>query len=227
MPEPTFLPDPSQIPQDEYGEHGVVPLVNRDGDFRTAQRLAPKLNLANGFQISEGGLNPKRTIVLTAGAATLTTSDGAPATKVEYTGGGVNMWGLDYDQTSQERAEWTLFMPSNYDSGPLMALVVWSTTTSSVGTVVWGIQGKGYNDGDNIDTSHGTAVTVSDDNTTTENQIHISNYCQQFTLGSSPGPDRLTQIRVYRDVADSRDNLGADARLIAVKLLYGISKYGD
>lgn len=226
MPEPTFLPPEKDLDQNEYGERGVTPIMNRDGDLRVAQRLAPKLNMARNFQITDGGLNPKRSIMLTAGAAT-TLTGGANPNKVAYTTSGMNIWHLDYDSASTESAEWTLFMPTNYDAGPLRALFVWTSVSTTIAGVKWSIQGTSLQDDDLVDTAMGTAQEVLDYNTLTADTLHISDYTPAFTLGGSPGPDALTQIRVSRDTSDADDTLAADARLIAVKLLYHIKQYSD
>lgn len=228
MPEPTFLQDQADAPQDEFGENGVVPIVNRDGDFKAAQRLAPKLNLAKGFQLSEGGINPYRTIILgAAGGWPATTSPCSLPTKVEFPSNDGNFVFMDFDSTADEIAQWTLFMPRNYDGSALKAKFLWTANSASTNSVVWTIQGAAFGDGTSIDTAWGTLKQVTDANHSAAYKLNISEFTPEFVLGGTPAGGHLTQIRVYRDPTNGADTLAVDARLIAVSILYRIGKYGD
>lgn len=228
MPDPTYLENPADAPQNEYGESGAVPVLNRDGDFKIAKRLAPKLNLAKGFQLAEGGLNPYRTIILgAAGGWPATSSPCSLPTKVELPSNQGNFIFMDFDSTSDEIAQWTLFMPRNFDGGALKAKFLWTANSTSTNSVAWNIQGSATQDGSSLDIAWSTVKTVVDANKSTAYKLNISDFTPEFSLGGTPGGGCLTQIRVYRSPGHASDTLAVDARLIAVTLLYRISKYGD
>jgi hypothetical protein len=169
------------------------------------------------------GPAPLATIVLTAGGGWPSTTSGAAAnTKVEYPTNDVDMYHLDFDPTADEFAQWTVAMPDNYDGGTVTAQFHWTANSTSTNSVVWGIQARAYADNDAIDQAFGTAQTVTDANGSSANTLRKSAATSAITIGGTPAAGNLVQFRVYRDADNGSDNLAADARLIAVKLQYGI-----
>lgn len=143
-----------------------------------------------------------------------TTAGCSAATVTESATNKVNLKTFDFDQTTQEHAEWSVWMPDDWGAGTVTAKFAW-TAASGTGTVTWGIQGRSYADDDAIDQAAGTAATVTDTLLAT-GDIHITSATAAFTL-TGAGAGELVQLRVYRDISDT---LNADARLIAVKLYY-------
>jgi hypothetical protein len=144
-----------------------------------------------------------------------TTAGCAVAVVSESTTSDVNLKTFDFDQTTQEHAEWSVWMPDDWNAGTVTAKFCW-TAASGTGTVTWAIQGRSYADDDAIDQAFGTAITVTDTLLAT-GDIHITSATAAVTL-TGAGAGELVQLRVYRDTAT--DNLAADALLIAVKLYY-------
>lgn len=144
-----------------------------------------------------------------------TTAGSSAGTVTEHATNKVNLKTFDFDQTTQEHAEWTIAMPDDWGAGTVTAKFYW-TAASGSGTVTWGIQGRSYADDDAIDQAFGTAQTVTDTLLAT-GDIHITAATSAVTI-TGAGAGELVQLRVYRDTAT--DNLSADARLIAVKLYY-------
>jgi hypothetical protein len=142
------------------------------------------------------------------------TTAGCGATTTETATNKQNIKAFDFDQTTQEHAEWTVWMPDNWGAGTVTAKFCW-TAASGTGTVTWAIQGRSYADDDAIDQSWGTAQTVTD-TLLAAGDVHITSATSAITL-TGAGAGELVQLRVYRDIADT---LTADARLIAVKLYY-------
>lgn len=169
-----------------------------------------------------------RSIVLTAaGGWPSTTAGSATNTKVEYTTNDQDIYHLDFDQTTDENAQWTIVMPDSYDGGTITAQVYWTANSTSTNSVVWGVQGRAYADGDALDASWGTAVTVTDANGSSANTLRISSATSAITLAGTPAGGQVAQIRVYRDADNGSDTLAADARLIAIKIEYTTSSYND
>lgn len=125
---------------------------------------------------------------------------------------------MDFDQTTDEYAQWTLVMPSDYDGGTISGVFYWTVVGGSAAeSVRWGLQGIAYGDSDAIDVAWGAAQEV-DDTWITDNDVHITASTASITLAGTPAASELVQIRVYCD-ADNSD-LGGDARLIAVRITF-------
>jgi hypothetical protein len=204
----------------------------------TARRLIPKdLSLGIGFSLITDG---KTVTVINASGEVLTTGDTGPApagqlflsaaggwpqessgssnnAKKEYATNDINLFRLLFDATSQEYAQWTVGMPSDWDAGTITATFFW-TAASGSGGVVWGLQGISYGDSDAIDQAWGTAQEVTD-TLLTANDVHISPTSGAITI-SGAGASELVQFRAYRDPTDGSDTLAVDAELIGVMVAF-------
>jgi hypothetical protein len=103
----------------------------------------------------------------------------------------------------------------------------WKNVYASGTGATWGIQAVAIGDGASGDATWGTAVTTTDANTGA-NYVNVSATSSPVTIGGTPTGNRVVQFRVYRDKdATGGDTLGVVAKLLAVYLNYGISRYGD
>lgn len=176
---------------------------------RTAQAIA-----ALGAPSSVG----QHTISVPAGAMIARTTNGAASATAERTNNRVMERGFDFDASSDEFVQFVVPMPKSWNEGTVTAQFIW-TAHSSSGNVVWGIQGLARGDGDGIDTAFGTAQTVTDGLLST-GAAHISAATSAITIGGSPAEGDMVWFQVYRDADSGSDTLGADARLLAVRLIY-------
>lgn len=194
----------------------------------TISRVSAGLAAIEGNEIVVANRSATRTMVLTAaGGWPSTTAGAATNTKVEYTTNDQDLYHLDFDQTTDENAQWTVVLPDSYSGGTVTATFIWTANSTSTNSVVWGFQGRAYADGDAIDATWGTAQTVTDANGATANTVRISSATAAVTLAGSPAGGQLAQFRVYRDADNGSDTLAVDARLIAVKIEYPINTYTD
>jgi hypothetical protein len=145
---------------------------------------------------------------LTAGSAPLATS--------ETTTNDVNYQSLDFDQTTQEHANFTIVMPDDWNAGTVTFKAYW-TAAAGAGTVVWGLQGISFADDDALDTAFGTAQTSTDTLLAT-GDMHISPVSSAITIAGTPAVGEPVVFRIYRDTAT--DTLTGDAKLIGLKLYY-------
>lgn len=146
-----------------------------------------------------------------------TTGAAAPA-KTEQSTNKQNFYTIDFDTTTQEYAEATVAMPSDYDGGTVTAVFYWTATGTSTNNVQWALQGRSYGDLETLDQAWGTAQTVSDAHSSTALQLQITSATSAITLAGTPAASELVQFRVYRDVAN--DNLAVDAMLIGVMITF-------
>jgi hypothetical protein len=128
------------------------------------------------------------------------------------------MYYLAFDQTSDEHAQWTVVMPSDWDAGTITAVFYWTTQEGGAAeTVEWNIQGRSYANDDAIDQAWGAAQGVSD-TWIADNDLHITAATGTCTLAGGPAASELVQFRVFRDVSD--DDLGGDAWLLGVRITF-------
>jgi len=206
----------------------VAPATNDGAALGTTSLGWADLYLATGGNILVNNANARRSIVLSAAGMWPSTTSGAAANvKVEYATNDQDLYHLDFDQTSDEFAQATVAMPDNWDGSTVTAVFYWTANSTSTNSVVWAIQGRAYADGDAVDAAWGTAQTVTDANGASANTVRISAATADVTVAGSPAGGQLVQFRIYRDADNGSDNLAADARLIAVKIEYGISGYSD
>jgi hypothetical protein len=192
----------------------------------TLARVSAGVVSIEGSNIIKANTTATRTIVLTAaGGWPSTTAGCATNTKVETSTNDMNYYTLDFDQTTEENAEWSVTMPDNYDGGTITAIFYW-TAASGTGDVIWGIKGRAFANDDALDQAFGTAVTVTD-TLITAGDLHISSATAAVTFAGSPAGGQFVAIKVYRDADAGGDTLNADARLMAVKIEYGINAYTD
>jgi hypothetical protein len=168
-----------------------------------------------------GGSGAITEIFLTAAGGWPSTANGCAVNeKKHYATNGVNIWSLDFDAAAIEYAEWTVWMPDDWDGGTLTFMVIW-TAASGTGDVRWGLQGRSFADNEALDAAWGTGVVVTD---TLQNaaRAHITALSGAVTLTGTPAGGDLVQIRVYREATDVGDTLAVDAQLLGVKLYYEV-----
>lgn len=148
---------------------------------------------------------------ITTGAQTPTQTEAA-TNKVNYIT-------IDFDQTTQEFAEFTIAMPSDWDAGTITAQFWWTATGTSTNSVVWALEGRSLGDSETIDQSQTGAQQVADAHTATASQAQLTAATPAITLTGANASD-LCFFRVKRVPADGSDTLAADAQLIGVVINY-------
>ena len=151
------------------------------------------------------------------------TTNGAGTTTSESTTNDVINRTLDFDQTTQEFAQFAIRMPKSWDEGTVTFQPYW-TAGSGTGTVAWTLAGVALSNDDPIDTAFGTAQTSSD-TLIAANDVHVGPVSSAITIAGTPAVEDITYFQISRDVAN--DNLTADARLIGVALFYTINAADD
>ena len=166
------------------------------------------------------GPPPSGQIFLTASGGWGSATGGcSPAQRNEYGNHGINIWSLDFDKDSDEYAQWTVAMPSDWDGGTIVAKFYWTYADGTTGqVVVWAIQGRSYGDDEAIDQAWGTARTVQDA-AIAAGDLHISSNSAACTLAGTPAIGELVQYRPYRDV-EPDDTLVGDAKLLGVMITF-------
>lgn len=174
--------------------------------------------------VIKGGIH---TIFVPAGAMRPTKSNGCAAlTDVETTSGRPDMTVLDFDDGSDEHAQFQIAFPKSWNGGTITFQVYWCSTATDTDGVSWGLQGVSVADNATIDVAYGTAVVVDDVNQGAAEEMLVSPTSGAVTIASA-AVDTMTFFRIFRDVSDSNDVATEDARLIGVKLFYTVDSGND
>ena len=197
------------IPLAGVNLHNGISTVNKESQFVEGRLL---------FQAAYANKGTGEIMLSAAGGWPSTTNGCAANAKNEYGTNDVDLYSLDFDADTDEYAQWSVWMPDDWDAGTITAKFAWSAASSS-GDVVWGLQGRAYANDDAIDQAWGTAQTVTDTLTATGDMC-ITSETSAITIAGTPAAGEFVQLRVYRDADDAGDTLAADARLLGVKVYY-------
>ena len=176
------------------------------------------LSLTSSTKVKEAG---KETIWIPSAAITPTQSNGcASRTQVETTSGRPDMDVLDFDDGSDEHAQFSVAFPKSWNAGTVTFQVYWTTTATDTDGVTWGLQGVAVSDNDTIDVAYGTAVVVDDAALSAAEDLCVTAESGAVTIAGSPADNDIVYFRIFRDVSDSNDTATEDARLIGVKIFF-------
>jgi len=168
-----------------------------------------------------------QTIWIPAAAMSPTESNHcADITSVETTSGRPDMRVLDFDDGSDEHAQFQIAFPKSWNEGTITFQVYWCSTATDTDGVSWGLQGVSVPDNSTIDVAYGTAVVVDDVNQGAAEEMLVSPTSSAVTIAGA-AVDTVTFFRIFRDVSDANDTAAEDARLIGVKLFFTTDAEND
>jgi len=168
-----------------------------------------------------------QTIWVPAAAMRPTDSNGcASITDVETTSGRPDMTVLDFDDGSDEHAQFQIAFPKSWNEGTITFQVYWCSTAADTDGVSWGLQGVSVPDNSTIDVAYGTAIVVDDVNQGAAEEMLVSPVSSAVTIAGA-AVDTVTFFRIFRDVSDANDTAAEDARLLGVKLFFTTDAEND
>tara|TARA_Y100000992_G_scaffold212241_1_gene146022 strand:+ start:493 stop:1053 length:561 start_codon:yes stop_codon:yes gene_type:complete len=171
-----------------------------------------------------GGLH---TIWIPAIAMRPTVSNGcASIVDVESTSGRPDMQVLDFDNGSDEHAQFQIAFPKSWNEEAITFRVFWTSTATDTDGCAWGLQGVSVANDATIDVAYGTAVVVTDDNISAAEDCLVTAISNPVTV-SNAAADTLTYFRIFRDVSDANDDMTEDARLLGVQIFFTTDAGGD
>lgn len=169
--------------------------------------------------VSATNTSPYETIWVGAGAMIPCTTAGAEPGTREAGTNDIDLDVLAFDAgATEERAQFCLVMPENWNRSALKAKFYWSNAAgaSANDTVEWGIKAGALSNDDAIDAALGTAVTVSD-TLIAAGDLHITSATGALTVAGTPALGDLVQFEIFRNT-DGTDDMAEDAWLIGVLL---------
>ena len=164
---------------------------------------------------------PKRSIILTAGGAITPTVNGAAQTKIDGTNH--SYYVLNYDAATAESAYWQWTMPNSYDGGTINITYYW-TAGVNTNDVVWCFNAGGITPGGAVDAALSADICDTAAAPGTAGYLVATaraGAASNFTAG------KYTIFKVFRKAADGADTMAGDARLLNVKIEYGVSAESD
>jgi hypothetical protein len=202
-----------------YGAGGLGPLSGGGGGDFASLTGDPSDNAALasalGAKAATTDIVGVQDLYIPASAMWPRTSNGcASLTKSELATSLLNIQTLDFDQTTQEFAQFTIVLPRKYNNGTITAVFYW-TAGSGSGDVQWGISGGAYSNDDALTVALGTAQTVSD-TLIAANDLHITSATSAMTLAGTPADADFLGFQISRNPAS--DTLTGDAKLLGVSL---------
>ena len=168
-----------------------------------------------------------QTIWIPAAAMRPTDDSGcADITSAETQAERPDMQVLDFDDGSDEHAQFQVAFPKSWNEGTITFEVYWCSTAADTDGVSWALQGVSVPDNSTIDVAYGTAVVVDDANQGAAEEMLVSDVSTAVTIAGA-AVDTVTFFRIFRDVSDANDTAAEDARLIGVKLFFTTDAEND
>ncbi len=170
-----------------------------------------------------GGTDAYETVYVDAAAMIPCTTGGALQGTNEYGTNDIDMDYFAFDAgATEERVQFKLKMPENWDKGTIKVKFDWSSATGSTAndTVEWAIKAGALSNSDVIDTALGTPQVISDvllaDNGT---DLQITAVTPALTIGGTPAKNDLLIFEIYRNT-DGTDDMAEDAWLFGCTIQY-------
>lgn len=135
-------------------------------------------------------------------------------TKTEVATSLFNIQTLDFDQTTQEFAQFQMVLPRKWNNSTITAKVYWTAAAGS-GGVVWGLSSGAYRNDDALTTILGTPVTIADTLIAT-NDLHISDATAAMTVAGTLQDENFLAFSISRNPADGSDTIASDVKLLGV-----------
>jgi len=135
---------------------------------------------------------------------------------------GPDLYTLDFDDGSDEHAQFSVAFPSYWNEGTVTFKAYWTSEATDTDGVAWGLAGVALADSDSLNTAFGTGVVVTDDAISAAKDLYVTAESGAVTIAGSPAAGELCYFDVYRDVSDGNDDMTEDAKLIGIKLFYTI-----
>lgn len=168
----------------------------------------------------------KQTIFVPAHAMVSRTTNGAVFGTVEQATNKNMVRSLDFDTTTQQFAQFSVWFPKSWDLGTVTFQPSFSQLTTAAGGVVFGLAAVAVSDGDSLDAAFGTAQT-STKTAGTANIEYQGPESSAITIAGTPAAGDRILFQVNRTVADGGDTLAQNARLHGIRLFFNTNAATD
>lgn len=140
----------------------------------------------------------------------------APLAQSEIATSLFNIQTLDFDQTTEEHAQFQVVLPRKWNNLTFTFVPYWTASAGTPGqTVRWQMNGAAYANDDSLTTAPGSSIAV-DDTLLATNDLHIGAESSPVTLSNTPASADFLMLQIHRGVAS--DDLAADAKLLGISI---------
>lgn len=160
----------------------------------------------------------RHSIWIPASAWTPRTTNGPSVGTAELSTNKRMVKSLDFDASTQEYAQFSVWLPKSWDLSTFAYRVLWTTATGS-GGVAWSLAARADGDDDALDQAMGTAVVVTDTRIA-DNDLHMTGESGTLTAAGTAQEMDLVTFEVSRPVADAGDTKTGDAKFLGLHLYY-------
>lgn len=161
----------------------------------------------------------KQTIFIPAASMVARTTNGPTPGTVELATNKIMVKSLDFDTTTQQFAQFSVWFPKSWNLGTVTFQPSFSQLTTAAGGVVFGLAGLAVSTTDDLDAAFGTAVT-STTTAGTLNKEYQGPESAAITIAGTPAADDRIIFQINRTVADASDTLAQNARLHGIRLFF-------
>ena len=170
----------------------------------------------------------KETIWVPANAMYPATTNGcADIAQTELTAGQPELKSLDFDASSDEKAQFAVAFPKSWNEGTVTYQAFFTANSTNTGNAIWTLSGVAVSDNDAIDAAFGTAVSVTKAHSGTANDLDVTAESSAITIAGSPAAGDDVFFQVTRDADNGSDTLSADAKLLGIKLFFTTDAAND
>ena len=206
---------------------GNGPILSATGETNVDINLNPKGTGVLKSATAAVKIAGKETIWIPASAMYASTTNGAEAAQVETTALRPDMKVMDFADTADDHAQFSVAFPKSWNEGTVTYQCFWTPSTTNTGDCIFGLQGVACGDGDTIDVAFGTAVTVTDAGIGTVEDQQVSAESSAVTIAGSPAVDQQTYFQIFRDANAGGDTYTGVARLLGIKIFFTTDAAND
>jgi hypothetical protein len=203
------------------------PVISATGETNVGININPK-----GTGVFRSGtaavqIAGKETMWVPASAMYATTTAGAEAAQVETTALRPDMKVMDFADTADDHAQFSVAFPKSWNEGTITYQCFWTPSTTNTGDCIFGLQGVACGDSDTIDAAFGTAVNITDAGIGTVEDQQVSAESSAVTIAGSPAVDQQTYFQIFRDANAGADTYTGVARLLGIKIFFTTDAAND
>jgi len=211
---------------------GAISLDEISAPTNTADRGQLYTNADNELHMVDGAgtdvvfrKSGKHTIWIPAAAMYPNTTNGCAALAQVELSNGPELKVLDFDDGSDEFAQFTIAFPKSWNEGTITFQPFWTISATGTNTVAGQLQAVAFADNADQNTTFGTAVATSAKaHSGTSGDLMVSAESGAVTVKNAAA-DTVTYFQINRDT--SADNHASDARLVGVKIFYTVDAGND
>ena len=187
---------------------------------------ATQINAVDSFVFAEAGvpISPigMQTFFVSARDMYPSSTAGTTEELLETTTNGNTYPSQTFPDNATRSCQWTWSPPETWDAGVVSVELYWTSPDGTVvtGTVRFTIAAVSYASDDPLDAAFGTAVVVTQDLGSAQEDMMLTDNSADITIAGVPAKDDLIIFKILRDPADAADDLGGEANLIGMHIHY-------